>query len=307
MTAVTPLQARLLVLAAAALFSTGGAAIKASTLSAWQVASLRSGIAALTLLVLLPGARRRPSAAAAGVGVVYASTMILFVLANKLTTSANAIFLQGTAPLYVLIASPILLRERVRRADLWFMVALAIGLAAVFAGYEAPRVSAPDPATGNLMALGSGLTWAGTVIGLRWMGTRSGEGTQPSLVIGNVIACAATLPLALPLTGLDGRDVLIVSFLGVFQIGLAYACLSVGIPGVRALEASLLLLLEPVLNPVWSWLAHGERPGQWALAGGAIILVATAVRTLATPAAAEAPLSGVRESRGIRGTGSPNS
>jgi DME family drug/metabolite transporter len=152
MSAVSPLRARLLVLAAAALFSTGGAAIKAASLSAWQVASLRSGIAAVTLLVLLPGARRLPTVPGAGVGIIYAATMILFVLANKLTTSANAIFLQDTAPLYVLLASPLLLREPIRRADLWFMVALGLGLAAVFTGYEAPRQSAPDPFTGNLVA-----------------------------------------------------------------------------------------------------------------------------------------------------------
>src|SRR5690606_18143001 len=107
MTAASPLRARLLLLAAATLFSTGGAAIKATSLTAWQVASFRSAIAALTLLVLLAGARRRPSAPALGVGAIYAATMILFVLANKLTTAANAIFLQDTAPLYVLLASPV--------------------------------------------------------------------------------------------------------------------------------------------------------------------------------------------------------
>jgi len=282
MKGASPLRARLLLLAAAALFSTGGAAIKAASLSAWQVASFRSGVAALALLVLLPGARRTPGAPGIGVGVVYAATMILFVLANKLTTSANAIFLQSTAPLYLLLASPLLIAEPVRRTDLWFMAALAAGLTAFFTGYEAPRETAPAPPLGNLLALASGVTWAATVLGLRWMSTRSTDplAMPPTLVAGNAIACLAALPLALPAVAISAIDVALVLFLGVFQIGLAYACLSVGITGVTALEASLLLLLEPVLNPVWAWLLHGEAPGAWALAGGTIILAATAIRTL---------------------------
>jgi DME family drug/metabolite transporter len=88
------------------------------------------------------------------------------------------------------------------------------------------------------------------------------------------------LPPALPVTEFSTTDLAILLFLGVFQIGLAYVCLSSGISGVPALEASLLLLLEPVLNPVWAWLVHGEMPTGWALLGGAIIMVATTVRTL---------------------------
>src|SRR5436309_1136311 len=105
----SPSRFRLEILAAAALFSTGGAAIKACSLSGWQVASFRSGIAALAVLVMLPAARRVPSGRAVAVGAAYATTMILFVRANKLTSAANAIFLQSTAPLYVLLLAPRLL------------------------------------------------------------------------------------------------------------------------------------------------------------------------------------------------------
>ena len=98
----TPLAARLWVVAAAALFSTGGAAIKSVALTAWQVASFRSGVATLVILAALPGARRRWTWPAAAVGAAYAATMILFVLSNKLTTAANAIYLQATSPLYLL-------------------------------------------------------------------------------------------------------------------------------------------------------------------------------------------------------------
>ena len=130
-------QARLLVLAAAVLFSTGGAAIKATSLTAWQVASFRSGIAALAVLVMLRGARRLPDRATWLVGVVYASTLVLFVVANKHTTAANAIYLQGTAPLYILLAAPFLLREPVSRADIVFMARAGLGLGAFFMGQRA--------------------------------------------------------------------------------------------------------------------------------------------------------------------------
>lgn len=277
------MRARLLVLAAAVLFSSGGAAIKSTSLTAWQVASFRSAIAAIAILCMLRGARRLPDRATWLVGAIYGTTMVLFVVANKLTTAANAIYLQGTAPLYILLVAPFVLREPVRRADLVFMGALAVGLGAFFMGQEAATGTAPDPALGNLAALASGLTWAGTVMGLRWLGRRSADprATQPSLVAGNLIAAVATLPLALPVTTISTTDVVILLFLGVFQIGLAYVCLSSGISGVPALEASLLLLLEPVLNPVWAWLVHGEMPTGWALLGGAIIMAATTVRTVA--------------------------
>lgn len=121
-------KARLQVLAAALLFSTGGTAIKAVSFSAVQVAGLRSGAAALCLCLLSSSARRGISRRGALVGVAYAATLILFVLANRLTTAANTIFLQSTAPLYILLLGPLLLRERIERSSLWHMGALLLGI-----------------------------------------------------------------------------------------------------------------------------------------------------------------------------------
>jgi DME family drug/metabolite transporter len=114
------------------------------------------------------------------------------------------------------------------------------------------------------------------------MGNR-GEGTGtalPTVVAGNVIAFLVCAPMALPVAGATTADWAAIGYLGVFQIGAAYVLLSAGIRRVPALEASLLLLLEPALNPVWSWLAHGETPGAWSVAGGALILGATTLRTV---------------------------
>lgn len=273
---------RLQVLAAALLFSTGGAVVKACGFGIWQVACFRSSIAALTLALLMPQWRRVEPRTLL-VGVAYAATMIAFVAGNKLTTAANTIFLQATAPMYVLALGPLLLRERIRRADLVLAAVLAAGMALFFVGIEPAQETAPNPLLGNAIAAGSGLTWALTLLGLRWLGRRAGPQTDPAgaaVLAGNAIAGLVTLPLALPVGEAHALDWAIVGYLGVFQIGLAYVFMTRGIRYVPAFEASLLLLLEPVASALWAWLYHGEQPGPWSLAGCALILVATACRAL---------------------------
>lgn len=271
---------RLKLVAAALLFSTGGAAIKATTLTGWQVACFRSGVAALAVFLLAREARRGWSWRAALVGVAYAATLILFVTANKLTTSANTIFLQATAPLYMVVLSPWLLGERLRREDLIVMAAVAVGLALVLAGHDAPVATAPDPARGNVLAALSGLTWALTVCGLRWVGDEARGGSAvPSVVLGNAIAFLTALPFALPLGASRAVDWAVIAYLGIFQIGVAYLLVSSGLRQVTAIEASILLLVEPALNPFFAWLVHGEKPSAFAMAGGLIILGATTLRT----------------------------
>ncbi|MGE5927173.1 MAG: DMT family transporter, partial [Gemmatimonadota bacterium] len=277
---LTTNAARLRLVLAAILFSTGGAAIKATTLTAWQVAGFRSGVAALALFVLLPEARRGWSRKTLLVGIAYAATLMLFVAANKLTTSANTIFLQSTSPLYILILGPLLLREAIRGRDVLFMAAVGIGLALFFVEREPPLATAPDPVLGNILAAVSGLTWAFTVIGLRWLGTQGDQNAAfPAMVSGNLTVLLIALPLAVPVTSSTAADWVMIAFLGLFQIAFAYLMLARGIRHVSALEASVLLLVEPALNPIWSWLVHAESPSAWALAGAAVIFGATTLRT----------------------------
>lgn len=278
------MTSRLLILAAAILFSTGGAAIKATSLSGWQVASFRSAFAGLALLVLMRGWAARWSPRALAVGTVYAATMISYVVANKLTTAANTIFLQSTAPLHLLWLGPWLLAERARATDLALTGLIATGMVLFFVGNEPAFVTAPDPLRGNTIAVASGFFWALTLLGLRWISSE-GTGAGPNIaaqavILGNVIAFAVCLPLALPVSESHPADWALVGYLGVFQIGLAYVCMTRGLRRVPALEASLLLLLEPVMNALWAWLVHAERPGPWSLAGCAIILASTVYRTL---------------------------
>jgi drug/metabolite transporter (DMT)-like permease len=209
--------------------------------------------------------------------------MVLYVSANKLTTAANTIFLQSTAPMYVLLLGPWFLRERVRRSDLLFTLSLVVGLALFFVGIEPPQVTAPSPFWGNILGAVAGLMWALTLVGLRWLGRRGGESrpAEASVVAGNLIACVVCLPMIFPLAATRTLDWALVSYLGVFQIGVAYILLTRGVRHVPALETSLLILLEPVLNSVWAWLVHGEQPGPWSLAGCAIILISTVFHTVA--------------------------
>ncbi|HJX30043.1 MAG TPA: DMT family transporter, partial [Thermoanaerobaculia bacterium] len=276
------LGARLRVLAAAALFSSGGAAVKAVELTGWQVACFRSAVATVAFLLLLPEARRWPPPRVLAISSVYSITMILFVLSNKLTTAASAIFLQATAPLWVVLLSPWLLGERVRGRDIVYMGVLAAGLACFFVGIEPATAMATNPLLGNVLAALSGLTWALTIMGLRSLGRAGQEGESwgpASALWGSIITVACCLPMALPLGPTRGEDWLVVGYLGVFQIAVAYVFLLRGIVNVRALEASLLLLLEPVLNPLWAWAVHGEEPGAWSIAGGVILLLATIVKS----------------------------
>ncbi len=272
--------ARLQLAAAAVLFSTGGAAIKAADFTAWQVASFRSGIAAIAILGLASEARRGWSRRAVVVGVAYAACLTLFVLANRLTTAANTIFLQSTAPLYLALLAPWLLKEPTRRQDIGFMAAVGVGLIFFFVGTEPAAATAPDPVRGNLLAVMSGVFWALTVCGLRWMGAAGGEhGTAAAAVVsGNLTAFLVALPMALPVGSHPPLDWGIVAYLGIFQIALAYVFVTRAIAVIPALEASLILLIEPVLNPVWAWIVQGEQPGPWALFGGAVILSATAAK-----------------------------
>lgn len=273
-----------LILLAAFLFSTGGAAIKATALTGWQVASFRSGVAALALLALLSRAgRSRPRFTRSTIpaAVVYALPLITFVMANKLTTAASTIFLQSMAPFYLVLLGPLCLGERLRRSDILLLAVVLGGFMLFLLDPGRPTTTAPDPARGNLIACLSGVFWALTLLVLRAAGRRDSRAAPAAVIGGNVVACLATLPLALPVHAFAARDLLVILFLGTVQIGLAYVALTAGLRTVPAFQASLLLFLEPALSPLWAFLIHRETPSPGSIAGGIIILAATSFFTLA--------------------------
>ena len=266
----------LLVFGAALLWSTGGLFIKWTTLSAVELTFGRSLLAAVTVALFTRREGFRLNAMTALTSVLYAALLLLFVVATKLTTAANAIFLQYTAPLYVLVLEPLLYKEKFRRADLFVVAACVTGMSLFFVGKLRPQ-----DVSGNLAALCSGLCFAFYILLLRHPHTQR-VNRASSVIYGNLLLVIFTAPAGLSAAGhMTAWDALSVLYLGVVQIGLAYTLFTLGMArGVRSLDAGIVGYIEPVLNPVWVYLFLGERPSAWALAGGAVIIAAVAAHTV---------------------------
>jgi drug/metabolite transporter, DME family len=265
-----------LVLAAAIIWSTGGLFIKWTSLSGLELSFGRSLLAAITVVIFTRREGFGINRITALASVLYAALLLLFVLATKATTAANAIFLQYTAPLYVLILEPLLYKEKFRRRDLVVVIFCLLGMSLFFVGKLRPQDVA-----GNLLALASGLCFALYFLLLRHSSARD-VNRASSVIYGNllvVLICAPAGLAALP--HLTLFDTLAVLYLGVVQIGIAYTLFTLGMArGIRSLDAGIVGYIEPVLNPVWVFLVLGERPSKWALIGGAIIVTAVAVHTV---------------------------
>lgn len=262
--------------AAAVLWSTGGLFIKWTTLSGLELSFGRSLLAALTVALFTRHEGFGLNRVTAVASVLYAALLVLFVLATKQTTAANAIFLQYTAPVYLLILEPLIYKEKFRRRDLIVVIACVAGMSLFFVGKLRPQ-----DVTGNLLALASGFCFACYFLLLRHSTARA-VNRASSVIYGNVLVVLITAPVGLKaLSNISGHDALSVVYLGVVQIGVAYTLFTVAMArGVRSLDAGIVGYIEPVLNPIWVFLVLGERPTTWALVGGAIIVAAVVVHTL---------------------------
>jgi len=276
---VSPLM---LVLAAALLWSTGGLFIKWTTLSPFELSFGRSLLAAMTVALFTrrEGFGLNPITALAS--VLYAALLLLFVLATKWTTAANAIFLQYTAPIYVLLLEPLFYREKLRPSDLFVVAACVAGMSLFFVGQLRP-----EDIRGNIAALASGLCFAFYILLLRH--SRAREVNRASSVIyGNMLlVVVAALVIMSDSSSLGAIahagawNFAAVAYLGIVQIGISYTLFTLGMArGVRSLDAGIVAYIEPVLNPIWVFLILGERPSRWAIMGGAIIITAVLSHTL---------------------------
>jgi len=273
-TSVSPL---LLVLGAAILWSTGGLFIKATSLSAFELSFGRSLLAAITIAIVTRHEGFGLNRVSAIAAVLYAALLILFVLATKLTTAANAIFLQYTAPVYVLILEPIFYQERFRRRDLLTVGVCVAGMSLFFVGKLRPQ-----DVTGNLVALASGVCFALYFLLLRHSKARD-VNRASSAIYGNLIAVIVCAPAfwGAMRRGISATDFACIAYLGIIQIGVAYILFTSAMArGLRSLDASIVGYIEPVLNPIWVFLLLGERPSNWALIGGAIIIASVIAHML---------------------------
>ena len=265
----------LLVLAAAIIWSTGGLFIKWTTLSGLELSFGRSLLAAITVAIFTRSEGFGLNRVTALAAILYAALLLLFVLATKETTAANAIFLQYTAPLYVLVLEPIFYKEKFRQRDLLTVIFCVIGMSLFFVGKLRPQ-----DVTGNLLALASGVCFASYFLLLRHSSSRN-VNRASSVIYGNLLVVLVTAPAGLKaLPDISLHDALSVIYLGVVQIGVAYTLFTLGMArGIRSLDAGIVGYIEPVLNPVWVFLVIGEQPSKWALVGGAIIVGAVVVHT----------------------------
>jgi DME family drug/metabolite transporter len=250
---VSPL---LLVLGAALLWSTGGLFIKATSLSGLELSFGRSLLGAITVAIFTRREGFGLNRASAVAAVLYAILLVLFVLATKETTAANAIFLQYTAPVYVLVLEPLVYKDKFRSRDLITVVICMAGMSLFFVG--------------------------------KFLLLRHSKARQvnraSSVIYGNLIVVVVCAPafFAAARRGIGVADLAAVSYLGIIQIGLAYTLFTLAMArGLRSLDAGIIGYVEPVLNPIWVFLLIGERPGKWAVLGGAIIIASVILHMLA--------------------------
>lgn len=256
----------------AILWSSGGLFIKLISLNSMQLSFFRCAIAAIVFALMFRKRILKLNPLALVNSLAYAAVLILFVIATKTTTAANAIFLQSTAPIYVLIFEPILTKTKWERINIITIVVCFLGMILFFMGDLTP-----GDIKGNIAALFAGVAFAAFFLGMKKNDPQYGES---SIFYGNVIVALICIPFITDLNSISLQDFAMVSFLGVFQIAFAYALFSYGLKRIIAVEASIISMFEPVLNPIWVFIGYGEVPSFYAIIGGIIIITAITARTL---------------------------
>jgi drug/metabolite transporter (DMT)-like permease len=256
-------KAILFLMLAAVLWSTSGLLVKVID---WQPMAILGGRSLFASLVFLVYLRRLPTKWTGWMilaAVASILTQFLFVTSTKLTTAANAIFLQYTAPIYVVLLAFWFLREKPARTDWISMVIIFLGLVLFFGDQLSSK-----GLYGNILAVISGVTSAVMVVSLR--AQKDGSPAE-SMLIASLFMAVIGFPYILKETW-SVTNWSIIGYLGLFQIGLAFLFFARGIKHIPALEANLVGTLEPILNPVWVFLFLGERMGSFALLGGLVVL-----------------------------------
>jgi len=253
----------------AILWSLGGILIKSVKWNPVAIAGARSAISSLVILAYIRKPKFTWSSDQILAAIFYAGTVILFVSANKLTTAANAILLQYGAPVYVAILGSIILKEKTTISD-WITIAVVIFGMFLFFLDELQ----PGNLFGNIVAILSGVAFALYIIFMR---KQKDESPIESTLLGNILTAIIGLPFMLN-SSPTGSSWIGIVLLGTVQLGLSYILYSIAIKEVTALEAILIPIIEPILNPIWVFLAMGEAPGRWAFIGGVIILASVTLR-----------------------------
>ncbi|HRI85160.1 MAG TPA: DMT family transporter [Ignavibacteria bacterium] len=264
----------------ALLWSSGGLFIKVLTLDAYQISFYRSFIAAITIIVISLIKKINFKFEFDKISVMcsltYSFILVLFVIATKLTTAANAIFLQFTAPIYLLILEPVFLKTKFEKKNLIALIFCLFGMVLFFFG-KLDMTSIK----GNLLAIGSGISFALFTLFLKWKKQiHKTENTIVYIIAGNILVCIFCFPLVYDKLMVEFSQAMILLYMGVFQIGISYIIFNEGIKYISATESMIIAMLEAILNPVWVFLGVGEVPTVYSIIGSVIILLTIVWRNL---------------------------
>lgn len=256
----------------ALLWSTAGLFIKLLPQDAFTILFYRSGYALLLFGLLFRGRVLRFNRQLFINVCFYLVLLISFVSATKLTTAANAIFLQYTGTAWILLLEPRLFKVPLLRVNLLTTIACFVGMFLFFV-----EDFDPNGGLGILLGIISGLALAGIFLGQR---LNDPAYHMPAIFWGNLGVVLICLPAFLQSAPPSPSEHGMLAFLGFIQIGLGYVLVTYGLKFISAVESSLLAMLEPVLNPIWVLIGYGERPGIWAIVGGTLIVLALSLRLL---------------------------
>ena len=252
------------------LWSLGGIFIKLISWSPFMIAGVRSLIAALILGGYMYF-RRVPVKIcrySIGAGIGLSASCLFFVVANKLTTAANAIVLQYAAPVFILIISAVFLKQKLHRKEVITVSITMVGIILFFFDQLSP-----GSILGNIFGILAGLFLAFMLV-MVGLGGMNDSIRMTGILLAHLMTTVIGIPAGLfGTSAATSTEILYIVILGVFQLGIPYLLFAIATRDCPPLAASLIAMLEPLLNPVWVAIFVGEMPGLCALIGAAIIIV----------------------------------
>lgn len=267
-------KAMLLMALCACLWSISGIFIKWISWNPFLIAGGRSLISAMVLGGFMLAARIRISVCkfSLGAGISLAISFLCFVSANKLTTAANAIVLQYTSPIFILILSALFLKQKIRRRELAVVCVTAVGIVLFFLDQLSPGNIA-----GNLLGILAGL-FLSIMFVLVGLAGEDDSVRMSGILFAHTLTALIGIPAGALLTSsFSAPEVCFVLILGVFQLGIPYILYAIASRDCSPLACSLIGMLEPLLNPIWVLIFDGETPGFFACVGGVIVLAALTI------------------------------
>lgn len=265
-------KAVMLLVVVALMWSSAGVLIKLIPWHPLAIAGARSAIAVIVFLLVVKKPKFTGSPSQIGAAVAYAVTVTTLVVATKMTTAANAVLLQYTAPIYVAFFSALFLKERITRLDIITVVIVFGGMILFFLD----ELSLHN-FVGNLYGVISGISFGAFAVLLR---TQKDGSPLESVLLGNLLTSICSVFILLRQPAMEWTGWVALLALGVLQMGIPYILYCLAIKSVTALDTVLIPIIEPILNPVWVFLMLGEAPGPRALLGGVLVLCMVTMRCL---------------------------